>query len=79
MDFGAPFFRNVAEIVVTGPASPQLASIEDLAGQRLFVRRSSSYWTHLEALSGRLRQQGRPASSSRRRSRTCRTTTSSRC
>ena len=22
MDFGAPFFRNVAEIVVTGPASP---------------------------------------------------------
>ncbi|HEX2332286.1 MAG TPA: transporter substrate-binding domain-containing protein [Burkholderiales bacterium] len=61
VDFGAPFFRNVAEIVVTGPASPQLASIEDLAGQRLFVRRSSSYWTHLEALSGRLRQQGRPA------------------
>jgi membrane-bound lytic murein transglycosylase MltF len=59
VDFGAPFFRNVAEIVVTGPASPQLASIEDLAGQKLFVRRSSSYWTHLEELNARLRPQGR--------------------
>lgn len=59
VDFGAPFFRNVAEIVVTGPASPALASIEELAGQKLFVRRSSSYWTHLEGLSARLRQQGR--------------------
>jgi membrane-bound lytic murein transglycosylase MltF len=59
VDFGAPFFRNVPEIVVTGPASPQFASIEDLAGQRLFVRGSSSYWTHLEELSARLRQQGR--------------------
>ena len=58
-DFGTPFFRNVPEIVVTGPASPQLASIEDLAGQKLIVRRSSSYWTHLEELSARLRQQGR--------------------
>ena len=59
VDFGAPFFRNVPEIVVTGPASPQLASIEDLAGQRLFVRGSSSYWTHLEELSARLKKQGR--------------------
>jgi membrane-bound lytic murein transglycosylase MltF len=59
VDFGAPFFRNVAEIVVTGPASPPLASIEDLAGQKLLTRRSSSYWTHLEELNARLRQQGR--------------------
>jgi membrane-bound lytic murein transglycosylase MltF len=59
VDFGAPFFRKVAEIVVTGPGSPTLASLDDLAGQKLFVRRSSSYWTHLEALSGRLREQGR--------------------
>ena len=59
VDFGEPFFRNVPEIVVTGPASPQLASIEDLTGQKLFVRRSSSYWTHLEELNARLRQQGR--------------------
>ena len=59
VDFGAPFFRNVAEIVVTGPASPALASIEELAGHKLFVRRSSSYWVHVEELSARLRKQGR--------------------
>ena len=59
VDFGAPFFRNVAEIVVTGPASPALASIEELAGKKLFVRRSSSYWVHVEELSARLLKQGR--------------------
>jgi membrane-bound lytic murein transglycosylase MltF len=59
VDFGAPFFRNVAEIVVTGPGSPALASIEDLSGQELFVRRSSSYWTHLEALNARWQGEGR--------------------
>jgi membrane-bound lytic murein transglycosylase MltF len=59
VDFGAPFFRNVAEIVVTGPASPALASVDELTGKQVFVRRSSSYWTHLEELSARLRQQGR--------------------
>jgi len=59
VDFGAPFFRNVAEIVVTGPASPALGALEDLAGKELFVRRSSSYWTSLERLSRRLEQAGR--------------------
>jgi membrane-bound lytic murein transglycosylase MltF len=58
-DFGAPFFRNVAEIVVTGPGSPALASLSDLSGQQLFVRRSSSYWTHLEALNARWQSEGR--------------------
>jgi membrane-bound lytic murein transglycosylase MltF len=51
VDFGAPYFRDVAEIVVTGPASPAFASVEDLSGKEVFVRRSSSYWTHLESLS----------------------------
>ena len=50
VDFGAPFFRNVPEIVVTGPASPPLASLHELSGQQLFVRPSSSYWSHLELL-----------------------------
>src|SRR5262245_18172942 len=58
-DFGAPFYRGVAEIVVTGPASPALASLADLVGQQLFVRRSSSYWTHLEALNARWQSEGR--------------------
>jgi membrane-bound lytic murein transglycosylase MltF len=59
VDFGAPFFRNVAEIVVTGPRTPPLASLEDLSGQQVFVRKSSSYWSHLEALNERLAKEGR--------------------
>ena len=58
-DFAEPFFRNVAEIVVTGPASPRLASLDDLSGKQVFVRRSSSYWTHLETLNERFLNAGR--------------------
>jgi membrane-bound lytic murein transglycosylase MltF len=54
VNFADPFFRNVAEIAITGPASPALESLEDLSGKQVFVRRSSSYWTHLEALNERL-------------------------
>ena len=53
VDFGEPFFRGVRQIVVTGPASPELASIDDLSGKEVFVRRSTSYWTHLEHLNER--------------------------
>src|SRR6267142_4477086 len=60
VDFAEPFFRNVAEIVVTGPASPQLTSLDDLSGKAVFVRKSSSYWTHLEALSEGLVKAGKP-------------------
>ena len=53
VDFGDPFFRGVKEIVVTGPASPELASVDDLSGKEVFVRKSSSFWTHLEGLNER--------------------------
>jgi membrane-bound lytic murein transglycosylase MltF len=39
--------------VVTGPASPRLATINDLAGKEVWVRHSSSYWTSLKALGRR--------------------------
>jgi membrane-bound lytic murein transglycosylase MltF len=53
--------KPVSEIVVTGPQSPQLASLDDLAGKEVFVRKSSSYWGHVEQLSGRLQKAGKPA------------------
>src|SRR5215813_14557293 len=53
VDFGAPFFRGVKEIAVTGPNSPELASVDDLSGKEVFVRKSSSFWTHLEHLNER--------------------------
>jgi len=60
VDFGAPFFRGVKEIAVTGPASPELASVDDLSGKEVFVRKSSSYWTHLESLNERFKNEHKP-------------------
>ena len=57
VDFGAPFFRGIQEIAVTGPGSPELASVDDLSGQEVFVRQSSSYWTHLERLNERFQRE----------------------
>ena len=54
VDFSDPYLENVKEVVVTGPASPELAAVDDLAGQEVWVRRSSSYWASLEALNRRL-------------------------
>ena len=58
-DFSPPIRTDVREIVVTGPDSPPLASLEDLAGREILTRRSSSYWPSLEALDVRLRAEGR--------------------
>jgi len=60
VDFGGPFVRGVKEIAVTGPASPPLASVDDLSGKEVFVRRSASYWSHLEALNEHFRKEGKP-------------------
>jgi len=57
-DFSAPTVTNVSEIVVTGPASPRLDSLEDLAGQEVFVRRSSAYYENLQELNERFKRRG---------------------
>ncbi len=57
VDFTDPFL-TANEILVTGAKAPQISSLEDLAGQEVFVRRSSSYWTSLELLNQRLAEQG---------------------
>ena len=60
VDFSVPVRTAVVEIVVTGPASPPLASLEDLAGQEVHVRRSSSYYESLSRLNIKLRGLGKP-------------------
>jgi membrane-bound lytic murein transglycosylase MltF len=54
VDFVHPWMSDVKEIVVTGPAAPPLASLDDLAGKEILVRKSSSYYTHLLALNEQL-------------------------
>jgi membrane-bound lytic murein transglycosylase MltF len=51
VDFVAPRDRKpVSEVVVTGPASPAIANVDDLAGKHFHVRKSSSYYTSLVSL-----------------------------
>src|SRR5262249_31034829 len=58
VDFGAPLFTGVDEIVVTGPASPPIASVDDLSGKEVFVRASSSYFQSLVRLNESFKQRG---------------------
>jgi len=59
--FTSPFATGSAEIVVTGPRSPKLATLDDLGGHDVSVRGSSSYHRSLVELNERLREQNRPA------------------
>ena len=60
VDFSNPLVKGITEIVVTGPASPKLASIDDLAGQTVHVRHSSSYYENLVRLNKRFRGLSKP-------------------
>jgi membrane-bound lytic murein transglycosylase MltF len=58
VSFTVPAARNVSELVVTGPRSPKINTIEDLAGKKVFVRPSSSYWESLQQLNSSFRDRG---------------------
>jgi membrane-bound lytic murein transglycosylase MltF len=60
MDFVNPTRTNVSEVAVTGPGGPALNSIDDLAGQPVFARKSSSYYQSLLALNDQLKSRGKP-------------------
>jgi membrane-bound lytic murein transglycosylase MltF len=60
VDFCLPVYSNVSEVVVSGPRSPAVKSVEDLSGQEVFVRKSSSYYESLLALNRRLATQKKP-------------------
>jgi membrane-bound lytic murein transglycosylase MltF len=53
VDFSDPFLEGVQEIVVTGPSSPRMNHLDDLTGQTIHVRRSSSYYESLVRLNAK--------------------------
>lgn len=57
-DFSIPGWEGVEEIVVTGPKGPSISSLEDLAGQEVWVRESSSYFGSLQELNKRFKGEG---------------------
>jgi membrane-bound lytic murein transglycosylase MltF len=61
VDFSVPIYPNTSEVVVSGPASPAVVSVDDLAGKTVFVRKTSSYYESLVALNQRFAATKKPA------------------
>ena len=58
--FSIPTRTNVSEVVVTGPGAPPIATLDDLAGQEVFVRKGSIYDESIIALNAQLQARGKP-------------------
>ena len=56
IDFSDPSAKGVKEIVVAGQGAPVLKSIDDLSGQEVFVRISSSYYESLKGLNKKFKK-----------------------
>ena len=52
--------RAINEVIVTGPKSPMLKTLDDLSGARVHVRKASSYYESLENQNERLEAARRP-------------------
>ncbi|QEX24245.1 peptidoglycan lytic exotransglycosylase [Hypericibacter adhaerens] len=60
VDFSTPFADTVKEVLITGPGSPPIATIDDLSGKEVVVRQSSSYYESLLALNEKFKAAGKP-------------------
>jgi len=56
----APDAPPLAEVVLTGPASPVIKTVDDLAGQTVHARPSSVYHEDLVALNEQFKKAGKP-------------------
>lgn len=61
IDFvGPPNEKPISEIVLTGPKSQAVTTVDDLSGKTVHVRKASSYYESLNALNSRLKKEGKP-------------------
>ena len=60
VDFSAPIYTGMDEVVVSAPGVPAVNSAEELSGKAVFVRRFSSYNEALITLNQRLAAQKKP-------------------
>ncbi len=58
VDFSDPTYPGVKEVLVTGPEAPQITRLDDLAGQSIHVRESSSYFESLTRLNADFESRG---------------------
>src|SRR4029077_12658082 len=58
--FTAPIDSHVKQVLVTGPTSPAITSLEDLAGKEVYVNPLSAYYQSLQHLSQSFQKTGEP-------------------
>jgi len=59
VDFSEPLLSGVKEVLITGPKSPPINNVDDLAGKEVFVRKSSSYHESLLDLNRSFKESGK--------------------
>ena len=57
--FSVPTRTGVNQVVVTGPGAPPVASVDDLSGQQVFVRKAGIYDESISALNKQLQSRGK--------------------
>jgi len=55
VDFSDPLGTGISEVLVTGPSAPEISELADLSGKTIHVRKSSSYYTHLNKINDQLK------------------------
>jgi membrane-bound lytic murein transglycosylase MltF len=58
-DFSNPVNTDVSEVVITGPGASPVASVADLSGKEVYVRKTSSFFDSLQKLDGDLTKAGK--------------------
>ncbi|HWC78084.1 MAG TPA: lytic transglycosylase F [Blastocatellia bacterium] len=60
VEFSDPLITSLRDLVVTGPSSKPIASLDDLAGREVHVRESSSFYESLTRLNEQFKESGKP-------------------
>jgi len=59
VDYTAPLVADAAGVVVTGPAAPPLARLDDLSGHEVYVHQNTAIWDKLAELNEQLSKAGK--------------------
>lgn len=60
ISFTHPILKDISEFVINNISSPPINSLEDLSGQRIWVRKSSSYYSSLLKVNKALKKENLP-------------------
>ena len=58
--FTTPIDSHVKQVIVTGPKSPTITSLEDLSGKEIYVNPLTAYYENLQLLSKSFQKAGKP-------------------